>query len=237
MARSTSETESGISSSFMRIGVMPPSYVLVRAMIPRAGAQRTVNAARSTDAGPGDVQQPLDGVGPFAGPQPRERAGGRPVGRAARRARHQHRDDRRERGAAHPEPRARGDDDAAATVVFVMVELHRVEPLIDVRLFANLRFSPASGAVTIAFFSFFGFIFLVTLFFQLVQAQGPLTTGIRILPVALSIALGSILGTRLAAGRPGTKPVVTTGLLMLRSRSPGPPRRGPTSAIPRSPAR
>src|SRR6478672_5068879 len=74
MARSTSETESGISSSFMRIGVMPPSCVLVRAMIPRAGVQRTVNAARSTDAGPDDVQQPLDGVGPFAGPQPLERA-------------------------------------------------------------------------------------------------------------------------------------------------------------------
>ncbi len=71
---------------------------------------------------------------------------------------------------------------AVAAVAFVVVELRQEQPLIDVSLFANLRFSAASGAVTIAFFALFGFIFLITLFFQLVQGQGPLTTGVRILP-------------------------------------------------------
>ncbi|WP_211244883.1 MFS transporter [Intrasporangium oryzae] len=103
----------------------------------------------------------------------------------------------------------------AAAVAFVVVELRQAQPLIDVSLFTNLRFSAASGAVTIAFFALFGFIFLITLFFQLVQGQGPLTTGIRILPVAVSIAVGSVVGTRLAASRLGTKAVVTAGLLML----------------------
>ncbi len=104
---------------------------------------------------------------------------------------------------------------ALATAAFVVVELRRPDPLIDVSLFANLRFSAASGAVTVAFFALFGFIFLITLFFQLVQGQTPLTTGVRVVPVAVSIAVGSILGTRLGVTRLGTKVVVTAGLLML----------------------
>jgi EmrB/QacA subfamily drug resistance transporter len=104
---------------------------------------------------------------------------------------------------------------ALSTAAFIAVELRRPDPLIDVSLFGNLRFSAASGAVTVAFFGLFGFIFLITLFFQLVQGQSPLTTGVRVVPVAVSIAIGSVLGTRLGVTRLGTKAVVTTGLLML----------------------
>ena len=103
----------------------------------------------------------------------------------------------------------------AAAVAFVWWERRQRDPLIDVSLFANLRFSAASGAVTVAFFALFGFIFLITQFFQLLQGFGPLETGVRILPVALSIAVGSVLGTQLAVTRLGTKAVVFTGLLML----------------------
>ncbi|OAN35458.1 MFS transporter [Mycolicibacterium iranicum] len=98
---------------------------------------------------------------------------------------------------------------------FIWWEGRQDDPLLDVRLFANLRFSAASGAVTVAFFALFGFIFLITQFFQLLQGFGPLETGVRILPVALSIAIGSVLGTRLAVTRVGTKAVVFAGLLML----------------------
>ena len=102
-----------------------------------------------------------------------------------------------------------------AAVCFVWWERRHHDPLLDVSLFANLRFSAASGAVTVAFFALFGFIFLITQFFQLLQGFGPLETGVRILPVALSIAVGSVLGTRLAVSRIGTKVVVFAGLLML----------------------
>lgn len=102
-----------------------------------------------------------------------------------------------------------------AAVAFVWWERRQEDPLIDVGLFANLRFSAASGAVTVAFFALFGFIFLITQFFQLLQGYGPLETGVRILPVALSIAVGSVLGTRLAVTRIGTKAVVFAGLMML----------------------
>lgn len=103
----------------------------------------------------------------------------------------------------------------AAAAAFIWWERRRRDPLLDVTLFANLRFSAASGAVTVAFFALFGFIFLITQFFQLLQGFGPLETGVRILPVALSIAVGSVLGTRLAVTRVGTKAVVFVGLLML----------------------
>ena len=98
---------------------------------------------------------------------------------------------------------------------FAVWERRQRDPLIDVGLFANLRFSAASGAVTVAFFALFGFIFLITQFMQLLQGFGPLETGVRILPVALSIAAGSVLGTRLAVGRIGTKAVVALGLTMM----------------------
>ena len=75
------------------------------------------------------------------------------------------------------------------------------------------RFSAASGAVTITFFALFGFIFLVTQYFQFVRGYGTLSTGARILPVALSIAVASVVGAALAP-RIGTKIVVTTGLVL-----------------------
>lgn len=103
----------------------------------------------------------------------------------------------------------------AAGIGFALWERRVPDPLIDVTLFTNLRFSAASGAVTVAFFALFGFIFLITQFMQLLQGFGPLDTGIRILPVAISIAVGSVLGTRLALTRIGTKAVVFVGLAMM----------------------
>ena len=85
--------------------------------------------------------------------------------------------------------------------------------MLDVTLFRDRRFSAASASVTITFFALFGFIFLVTQYFQFVRGYGTLSTGARILPVALSIAVASVVGAHLAP-RIGTKVVVTTGLLL-----------------------
>jgi len=84
--------------------------------------------------------------------------------------------------------------------------------MLDVRLFRNMRFTAASGSVTVAFFSLFGFIFLMTQYFQFIRSYSALSTGVHLLPVASSVAVGSVLGTRLAV-RLGTKLVVAVGLL------------------------
>ncbi len=102
---------------------------------------------------------------------------------------------------------------AALLTAFVLWERHTSHPMLDVTLFKDRRFSAASGAVTITFFALFGFIFLVTQYFQFVRGYGTLSTGARILPVALSIAVASVVGAALAP-RIGTKIVVTVGMLL-----------------------
>ncbi len=102
---------------------------------------------------------------------------------------------------------------AALGVAFVSVERRREHPMLDVRLFRERAFSAASGAVTVAYFALFGFIFLITQYFQFIRGYGTLSTGARILPVALSIGLASVLGARLA-GRLGTRAVVSFGLVL-----------------------
>jgi hypothetical protein len=99
-------------------------------------------------------------------------------------------------------------------VAFVAWERQVRVPLLDLALFRNLRFSAASGAVTIAFFSLMGFIFVITLYFQFLKGYGPLSTGVRLLPVATLTGITSVLGTRLAV-RSGTKLVVAGGLVSL----------------------
>ncbi|MGH3744430.1 MAG: MFS transporter, partial [Mycobacteriales bacterium] len=98
--------------------------------------------------------------------------------------------------------------------VFVAVEQRAAAPMLDLSVFRQRAFSAASGSVTVAFFALFGFIFLVTQYFQLVRSYGALATGVRILPVAGSIALGATLGPLLVA-RAGTRAVVMAGLGML----------------------
>src|SRR6185369_14720801 len=61
------------------------------------------------------------------------------------------------------------------------------------------------------FFALFGFIFLITQYFQLVRGYSPLQAGVRTIPVAISIALASVVSPRLVE-RIGTKKVVSAGL-------------------------
>jgi len=103
---------------------------------------------------------------------------------------------------------------AVLLAAFVWWEQRTSHPMLDVRLFRNMRFSAASGAVTVASFTLFGFIFLITLFFQFVKGYAPLSTGVHLLPVALSVGVGSVAGTQLAV-RYGTKLIVTVGLVAM----------------------
>jgi EmrB/QacA subfamily drug resistance transporter len=100
------------------------------------------------------------------------------------------------------------------TATFVRIERRRQHPMLDVTLFTHRAFSAASGAVTVAFFALFGFIFLITQYMQFIRHYGTLSTGARILPVALSIGAASVLGANLA-GRLGTRRIVMTGLSLL----------------------
>jgi len=105
---------------------------------------------------------------------------------------------------------------AAGVVVLaalVAAERATASPMIDVRLFRNPRFTAASGAVAIAFFALLGFIFLMTQYFQVVRGYSPFSTGVRLLPVAVSVGVASVAGTRLAV-RIGNKVIVGGGMAL-----------------------
>jgi EmrB/QacA subfamily drug resistance transporter len=108
---------------------------------------------------------------------------------------------------------------AAAAVLmtaFVAWEAHRTHPLFDVHLFTNARFSAGSAAITAAFFGLFGFIFLITQYFQAVRGYDTLKAGLSTLPFAIVTAALSPVAILLMK-RFGTTLVVAAGLLLMSS--------------------
>ena len=101
----------------------------------------------------------------------------------------------------------------AILAIFVNVERGMDHPMLDISLFRNLRFTAASGSITTGFFTLAGFTFLITQYFQFIRGYSAFETGLRILPVAMSIAVAAVVGTRLAV-KIGNKAVVATGLAM-----------------------
>ena len=87
------------------------------------------------------------------------------------------------------------------------------EPLLDVRLFRNARFTAASTTVMVLFFALFGFLFLSTQYLQFVLGYSPSAAGVRMLPYAGAMIVAAPLSSKLVA-RFGTKRVVTTGMLL-----------------------
>jgi EmrB/QacA subfamily drug resistance transporter len=103
---------------------------------------------------------------------------------------------------------------AALLASFMAWEMRARDPMLDVGLFRNPRFTAACAAVTVSFFTLLGFIFVMTQYFQFIKRYDPLSAGIHLLPVALSVGVSSVLGTKLAV-RFGTKIVVSAGLVMV----------------------
>jgi EmrB/QacA subfamily drug resistance transporter len=100
---------------------------------------------------------------------------------------------------------------ALLLVAFVRWELRIDHPMLDVNVFRNLRFSAGSVSVTFAFFALFGFIFMVTQYFQFVLGYSALEAGLRTVPFALFTGIVSPVSAKLAE-RYGSKVIVTIGL-------------------------
>jgi EmrB/QacA subfamily drug resistance transporter len=97
---------------------------------------------------------------------------------------------------------------------FAFAQSRRPDPLLDVRLFRNARFSAASAAIALAFFGLFGFIFLITQYFQVVRGYNTLHAGLATLPFAVVTGVMSPVAI-LIMKRAGTKLVVTAGLALM----------------------
>jgi EmrB/QacA subfamily drug resistance transporter len=105
---------------------------------------------------------------------------------------------------------------AAALVLlalFVGWELRTTDPMLQLRLFRNRRFTAASAAIALAFFALFGALFFLTQYLQLVLGYSPLQAGARTVPVAAGLVAGAALSTP-ATRRLGTKLTVAAGMVL-----------------------
>ncbi len=98
--------------------------------------------------------------------------------------------------------------------VFTMVELRTDKPLLDVRVFTIPRFSGGALSIAVAFFCLFGFIFLVTQYFQFVKGYSTLSAGVHTLPFAIVAAIATPVAAVVAL-KVGTRLVVGCGLLLM----------------------
>jgi EmrB/QacA subfamily drug resistance transporter len=103
---------------------------------------------------------------------------------------------------------------AALLVAFTVIELRTTDPLLDVRVFAVPRFTGGAISISVAFYSLFGFIFLITQYFQFVKGYSTLSAGVHTLPFAIVAAIGTPLAAVIAL-RVGSRAVVSTGLLLM----------------------
>ena len=103
---------------------------------------------------------------------------------------------------------------AAAGVLlsaFVTWEARCARPMLDLRLFAQARFSAAILSVTLVYFALTGALFFLTQYMQLVLGFSPLGAGVRIIPLTLGIAVGAPAGATLVK-RLGLRAIVAGGL-------------------------
>src|SRR4051812_11155949 len=102
---------------------------------------------------------------------------------------------------------------ALALGAFVAWQRRVAEPLLDVNLFANPRFSAASATVMVLFFALFGFLFLATQYLQFVLGLSPSAAGVRVLPYAGAMIVFASVSAKLVFML-GTKRVATAGMLL-----------------------
>ncbi|MEU7060114.1 MFS transporter [Streptomyces sp. NPDC046197] len=100
----------------------------------------------------------------------------------------------------------------AGLVAFVVWELRHPRPVLDVRRFAHRRFAGSNLAVALFFLAVFGAFYYLTQHLQFVLGYDALQTGLRMLPLAGAVFVGSAL-TGYLTPRVGMKWTVGSGMV------------------------
>ncbi|MFI9647481.1 MFS transporter [Streptomyces sp. NPDC052040] len=96
--------------------------------------------------------------------------------------------------------------------LFIVWELRHPRPVLDVRRFVNRRFAGSNLAVALFFLSVFGAFYFLTQHLQFVLGYDALQTGVRMLPLAGAVFVGSAL-TGYLTPRVGMRITVTAGMV------------------------
>ena len=99
-------------------------------------------------------------------------------------------------------------------VVFIVIEARASEPIIPLELFRLRTFSFSMIAVFTASFGFFGSIFFLPLWFQVVQRSSPTESGYQLLPFLAGLISSSVISGQLVS-RTGKYKWLTVGATAL----------------------
>ncbi|KAB2905034.1 MAG: MFS transporter [Anaerolineae bacterium] len=105
---------------------------------------------------------------------------------------------------------------AAAVVLlgaFAIWESRTPTPMLPLHFFRNFSFTGANTALALIMFSMFGSVFFMSQYLQTVKGYTALEAGIRIVPLALTMAFMAASSARITA-RIGTKYTVALGILI-----------------------
>lgn len=102
----------------------------------------------------------------------------------------------------------------ALLAAFVAWERRSANPMLDLSLFGDRRFTMGCVVIFLGFLAMFSMFFVVTQYLQAVQGHSPLGAGIRLLPFSFAMVVSAPRSARFAE-RYGVRAVVTTGLVLI----------------------
>ena len=114
-----------------------------------------------------------------------------------------------ERGWTSPSTMSVSMVAAMTGAMFVRWELRRDDPMLDMRLFADRRFSAGSIALAMLFFAMAGSVFLQAQYLQFILDYTPLVAGAALVPAAVGMILGTGIGAHVAGALGGRIAVVS----------------------------
>ncbi len=100
---------------------------------------------------------------------------------------------------------------AVLLTIFTWWESRVPNPMLPLHFFKNMSFTGANIAMTFIMFSMFGSIFFLSQYLQTVQGYSALDAGLRMVPLAVTLAVVSASSARMTA-RLGTKRTVALGI-------------------------
>jgi EmrB/QacA subfamily drug resistance transporter len=101
---------------------------------------------------------------------------------------------------------------ALSSAGFIAYEAHRAEPVLDPRFFRSAPFAGAVLTAIGAFSALGGFLFLATLYLQDVRDMSALIAGLHMVPMAVVMAIGAVVSSRLLARRGGRLATLIAGV-------------------------
>ncbi|NEN05891.1 MFS transporter [Diaminobutyricibacter tongyongensis] len=103
---------------------------------------------------------------------------------------------------------------AAAIVILVPYELHRRQPLVEIRLFTNRAFSAAWSTTLVGFVAFAGLLFANTFYLQDSRGLSASAAGLLSLPLAASVIIAATVSGRLVARGKTRATLVSSGIAL-----------------------